>query len=259
MLKSTRKIRIPKKTNKKKTIAQLTYQSKLGCHDNITCIKNFTHQNMSEEKKWNSFWKYLRPQKMKDAKFKLMKFKEMWHPTSSHAHCMNGTCLLDEVVCVSKNILFNPSIFILFWFFFSGTSDGLKACSCYIFENNSSLTWRQAKDSCESNNKHLVVIETEKEWKFINNTLKNQITGENVYKDEWHIGLLLSLTTGNWTWVNGKPLTINKWQPSKPQKGNLYALIAKAFPPGHYGLFNSIIGNLQRAWICEEETGVNMI
>ena len=49
--------------------------------------------------------------------------------------------------------------------------------------------------------------------------------------NEWHIGLFKNLTTGNWTWVNGKPLTLNKWQPNRPGEDDEYALMAKEFPP----------------------------
>jgi len=69
--------------------------------------------------------------------------------------------------------------------------------------------------------------------------------------------LFKNLTTGNWTWVNGKPLTLNKWQPHKPGKDDKYALMAKEWPPGFYGLFNNINKRIYRGWICEEETGIS--
>ena len=75
--------------------------------------------------------------------------------------------------------------------------------------------------------------------------------------DEWHIGLYRKLTTGKWTWINGKPLTIDKWQENKPGDTDSYALIAKEMPDGKKGSFNSIRGNVYRGWICEEETGIN--
>jgi len=75
---------------------------------------------------------------------------------------------------------------------------------------------------------------------------------------EWHIGLFKNLTTGKWTWINGKPLTIDKWQKDKPDDES-YALIAKEWPPGNYGTFNSIRGDIQKGWICEEETGLSTL
>ena len=114
------------------------------------------------------------------------------------------------------------------------------------------MTWRQARDSCKYNKKDLVAMETEREWQFITNELKNRTTAKN----EWHIGLFWNKTVRNWTWVNGKPLTITKWRDSEPSGNSLYALIAKEWPRGSYGKFDGIRGDIKRAWICEDETGV---
>ncbi|XP_015750195.1 PREDICTED: C-type mannose receptor 2-like [Acropora digitifera] len=133
-------------------------------------------------------------------------------------------------------------------------TDGEKACSCYTFENHEGIdrfSWPHARKWCESNNKSLVVMETIEEWEFINSSLKDQIG--NALK-EWHIGLVINLTTGNWSWINGRPLTFDKWQPHKPGQSDLYVLIAKEFPTGSFGSFNSISRNPRRGWICEEQT-----
>ena len=116
------------------------------------------------------------------------------------------------------------------------------------------ISWPQAKDSCEYFNKHLVVIETEREWDFIKNEIQNR-TGSTL--GEWFIGLYRNITTGNWTWVNGKPLTINKWVRYNPSNNDFYALIHEEFPSGFKGSFSSIKGNVFRGWICEEETGTD--
>ena len=116
------------------------------------------------------------------------------------------------------------------------------------------MTWQQASDSCKSNNKYLVAMETLQEWEFINKTIKDLTS---VRFNEWHIGLFKNRTTGNWTWINGKRLTIDKWQKNNPEKDDFYALIAREFPTGSYGLISSIKGSVQRGWICEEETGIN--
>ena len=98
-------------------------------------------------------------------------------------------------------------------------------------------------------------MESEREWQFITNELKNRTAKNN----EWHIGLFWSRTVSNWTWVNGKPLTIMKWRDSDTSGNSFYAVIAKEWPRGSYGKFESIRGDIKRAWICEEETGVNII
>ena len=85
-------------------------------------------------------------------------------------------------------------------------------------------------------------METIEEWEFINSSLKDQIG--NAF-DEWHIGLVISLTTGNWNWINGRP-----------KQCDLYVLIAKEHPTGSFGSFNGINRNPHRGWICEEQTGI---
>ena len=97
-----------------------------------------------------------------------------------------------------------------------------------------------------------MAIETEREWQFITNELKNRTTRKN----EWHIGLFWNLTVTNWTWVNRKPLTIKKWRDSEPNRNSHYSLIAKEWPTGSYGKFDSIRNDIKRAWICEEETAL---
>ena len=97
-----------------------------------------------------------------------------------------------------------------------------------------------------------MAIETEREWQFITNELKNRTTRKN----EWHIGLFWNLTVTNWTWVNRKPLTTKKWRDSEPNRNSHYALIAKEWPTGSYGKFDSIRNDIKRAWICEEETAL---
>ena len=117
------------------------------------------------------------------------------------------------------------------------------------------MRWWRARDSCKHNKKDLVAMETEKEWQFITNELKNR-TAEN---NEWHIGLVWSRKVSNWKWVNGKPLTITKWQDSDTSGNSHYAVIAKGSRGSGYGKFDSIRGDIDRAWICEEETGVTII
>ena len=93
---------------------------------------------------------------------------------------------------------------------------------------------------------------TIEEWEFINSSLKDQM-GNTV--NEWHIGLLKNRTTGNWNWINSRPLTFDKWREGEPKEKALYVLIAEEYPLGSFGSFNSMINVLQRGWICEEETG----
>ena len=96
-----------------------------------------------------------------------------------------------------------------------------------------------------------MVIETEREWKFLTTQIETRKTGKY---NEWHIGLYKSLITGNWTWINGIALTMDNWQENMPNDNDSYALIAKESP---LGSLRSITGNTSRGWICEELTGIN--
>ena len=67
----------------------------------------------------------------------------------------------------------------------------------------------------------------------------------------------MNITTKNWTWVSGKPLTINKWENSSPDPNDFYGLIHEEFPPGFTGSFSTVKGGVQRGWICEKESGID--
>ena len=108
--------------------------------------------------------------------------------------------------------------------------------------------------SCKLINKDLAVIETDREWEFITMEIQTRKSGKH---NEWYIGLYKNLITENWTWINGKVLTIDKWQENTPNDNNSYTLIAKEWPTGFKGSFKSITGNISRGWICEEITGIN--
>ena len=107
---------------------------------------------------------------------------------------------------------------------------------------------------CKYHNKHLVVMETEQEWEFIKNAIQNRVGSKY---GEWFIGLEMNITSGNWTWINGAPLTIDKWEKSSPVPNDFNGMIHKEFPPGIKGFFSTIIGIAQRGWINEKESGID--
>ena len=98
-----------------------------------------------------------------------------------------------------------------------------------------------------------MVMETEQEWEFINKEIQTRKSGK---ENEWHIGLYRNLRTRKWTWINGKTVTIKKWQKGQPQDIDFYALMARESSGGVKGSFNSIKGNIKRGWICEEKKGM---
>ena len=75
------------------------------------------------------------------------------------------------------------------------------------------MPWRLNRNICQSLGGDLVSIETEQEW----NIIKDEIGRRNIKKShskKWSIGL--TKKAGNWTWVNGRPLTIRKWGIGEP-------------------------------------------
>ena len=99
-------------------------------------------------------------------------------------------------------------------------------------------------------------METEREWEFIKNETQSRTASR---ENEWLIGLFRDSKNAKWTWVNGQPMTIKKWQVNEPNAEDLYGLIAKNYPSGTNGLFGGITKGISREWICEEETGVHML
>ena len=72
----------------------------------------------------------------------------------------------------------------------------------------------------------------QREWEFINKEIQKWNSGNEI---EWHIGLYRNLTTKKWTWINGKNVTINKWQKDKPQDSDFYTVMAKESSDGVKG------------------------
>ena len=85
-------------------------------------------------------------------------------------------------------------------------------------------------------------METEKEWQFINREIQKHATST-----VWHIGL--TNMGQEWKWVNGRPLTINKWQDREPSGDGNVAEIANR--PNAQGFFNDISALRREAFICE--------
>ncbi|XP_022810168.1 uncharacterized protein LOC111347178 isoform X2 [Stylophora pistillata] len=131
-------------------------------------------------------------------------------------------------------------------------TDGQRLCSCYTFSKNQ-WVWKKARDNCKSNNKILAVLESEQEWQFITNEIQNK-TG--TLNGEWFIGLKQNLTTQRWNWINGKPLTIDKWHNRglNPDPKDSYGVIHEEYPSVFKGSLGTVRSDQPRGWICEEET-----
>ena len=73
-------------------------------------------------------------------------------------------------------------------------------------------SWLFNRETCQNQGGDLVSIETEEEWKFINDEIQRRNT--KYYISTWSIGL--TKKAGNWTWVSERPLTICKWGKGEP-------------------------------------------
>ena len=90
-------------------------------------------------------------------------------------------------------------------------------------------------------------METKEEWKFIN----QEIQIRNI--QEWHVGL--KKEEGDWKWVSGQPLTINKWQEGQPSGDGDVVVMARDYPVGTQGLLNDLRDDITKAFICEIPKG----
>ena len=115
-------------------------------------------------------------------------------------------------------------------------------------------SWRWNRFVCQSQEGDLISIETEEEWNFISNEIQRRNTTN--YDNRWSIGL--EKRAGNWTWVNGRPLTICKWGREEPSGQHDAAFMYKPSSNGERGVFSSVHpthwGNLT-AYICEISKG----
>ena len=115
-------------------------------------------------------------------------------------------------------------------------------------------SWQWSRHDCRRQGGDLVSFETEEEWNFINDEIQRR--NSTKCKNKWSIGL--TKRAGNWTWVNGGPLTIRKWGIGEPSSEHDVAFMYKLNNNGERGVFGSVNrtrwGN-QQAYICEISKG----
>ena len=92
---------------------------------------------------------------------------------------------------------------------------------------------------------HLVFIESEEEWQFINHEIQKRGTWNT---SAWHIGL--GKRDKGWTWESGEQLNISKWQDSQLDDNDDRAEISK-----NGSLFNGISWGDKNAFVCEMPGG----
>ena len=114
---------------------------------------------------------------------------------------------------------------------------------------NKGQNWNDIRRLCQKQGADLVSIETIKERHFLIDLIQNQ----KILK-QWVVGL--EKIAGNWTWVSGKPLTINKWKENQPSNVGGVALVFEAFFNGsRRGLLQVIRRDRPHSSICEISKG----
>lgn len=100
----------------------------------------------------------------------------------------------------------------------------------YKFINDSSYTWKEAKEYCESLSGHLVTITSEGEQDAVYSFIKDKIGDEDVY-----IGLSDMDEDGVWNWVTEEELSYTNWAEGEPDSyhaGQIYAAICNGTRSG---------------------------
>ncbi|XP_070849356.1 asialoglycoprotein receptor 1-like [Chaetodon trifascialis] len=87
--------------------------------------------------------------------------------------------------------------------------------SCYFF-SRTPLAWDDARDWCNGHESHLVILNTDEEWDFVN----RHATGAFFW-----VGLT-DERTGKWEWVNQTPYVMNRrrWRPGQPDSWTAHGL-----------------------------------
>ncbi|XP_046901535.1 CD209 antigen-like protein E isoform X2 [Hypomesus transpacificus] len=124
-------------------------------------------------------------------------------------------------------------------------------CSCY-YVSNEMKNWTDSRQDCLRRGADLVIINSHKEQEFLNNFTKRV----------W-IGLSDTVTEGNFTWVDGTPLTTpTYWFSPQPDnhlyKGNVNEDCAEIYYPSHsdtkVGIpktWNDNRCDFNNSWVCE--------
>ncbi|XP_035263211.1 CD209 antigen-like protein E isoform X1 [Anguilla anguilla] len=108
---------------------------------------------------------------------------------------------------------------------------------CYYFSNETK-SWTDSRSDCEEWGADLMIIESEKEQRFINN--KRQYY-------TW-IGLSYSAAKGNWLWVDGTPLQEGSW--GKGKSGVKNDLACAVIAP-NANVWEAFVCSNKHNFICE--------
>ncbi|KAK6324601.1 hypothetical protein J4Q44_G00039430 [Coregonus suidteri] len=114
--------------------------------------------------------------------------------------------------------------------------------SCY-FISTEKKTWRESRQYCLKRRADLVIVNSDKELTLIK--------GFNEVSDTW-IGLTDSVTEGTWKWVDGTPLTTQRyWRRGDPSGGVRENCVLSAHSSSGQGTWNDYPCSYNSSWICE--------
>ena len=180
--------------------------------------------------------------------YKLIITTERFYNLQESCECCIAKPLTLIIVIFIASLPFLLSLtFTQIQLFFSVTP---KTCSCFSIHEEG-VTWPDARKSCQNHGGDLVSIETEHEWQVLKDQIENRT---NRFNNSWYIGLRMK-SRGIWTWVSGKPLTLNQWHGWQPRDGAPYAVMTKTFSPGTKRLFRNVKGSIFAGFICEKPVG----
>ncbi|XP_072232386.1 asialoglycoprotein receptor 2-like [Leuresthes tenuis] len=119
---------------------------------------------------------------------------------------------------------------------------------CYSF-SQSSLSWNESRNWCESQNADLVILQTDKEWEFV--------TQHSVPEFHW-VGLS-DWRTGKWEWVNQTPYTMERrrWVPGQPDNwtGDNQGSVSEDCAHLHSdGRLNDLHCHIKMRFICQKHS-----
>uniref|UniRef100_UPI003AB0C479 C-type lectin domain family 4 member E-like n=1 Tax=Centroberyx gerrardi TaxID=166262 RepID=UPI003AB0C479 len=116
--------------------------------------------------------------------------------------------------------------------------------SCYYISAEK-RNWTVSRQDCKSKGADLAVINSKEEQIFVNGLSES---GTNAW-----IGMTDTITEGNWTWVDGTPVTTTYWQPGQPNSysgnqdcGEMVHTSSKVGEWNDDGCFS------EQVWICEK-------
>lgn len=121
---------------------------------------------------------------------------------------------------------------------------------CYFF-SKTTLSWHDARDWCNGQESHLVILNTDDEWDFV--------TQHTVGSFHW-VGL--TDERGSWEWVNQTPYIMNRrrWKPGQPDSWTAHGL-----GPGdedcahlhHDGRLNDLHCSTRLRFVCQKHSQRN--